>query len=91
MGKHSNNDENLNDAIVIYPNPSDGLFNIDLTHVKGDYNTIKVYSLLGEQIAESQLMLKQLNAINLSNIPTGYYIAHLSGDNDNTTVKLIKK
>ena len=90
-GKHANTDEILNDAVVIYPNPSDGLFNIDLTHVKGDYNAIKVYSLLGEPIAESQLMLKQLNAIDLSNIPTGYYIAHLSGDTDNTTVKLIKK
>ena len=91
FAKNATNEDNITDAVVVYPNPSDGLFNIDLTHVKGDYNTIKVYSMMGEQIAESHLMVKELNAIDLSNVPTGYYVAHLSGDSDNATVKLIKK
>ncbi|MGG7036433.1 MAG: T9SS type A sorting domain-containing protein [Flavobacterium sp.] len=79
----------LPDIIAVYPNPSNGIFNIDLTHVKESYNNIRVYNILGAKIYEGSL-LKSLNQIDLSNVPTGYYVAHISGEENSTTVKLIK-
>jgi len=67
--------------IVIYPNPSNGIFNFKDTK---SLKQVEVYNLLGEQIL-SQSNQKQ---INLSGFANGIYYARINND---VVVKLLKE
>ncbi len=85
----SSESSELTETIRVYPNPS-SMFNIDLTHVKGEYDNVKVYNLLGSLVYESNLNPKSLNQINLSGFATGNYIAKASGKSGSNSFQLIK-
>jgi hypothetical protein len=76
--------------ITIYPNPSDGIYNFNLT-VQDIDTQIQVFNLLGEQVYSSILSGKQENKIDLSNLAKGCYLVKLSNSESITTQKLIKK
>lgn len=79
------------DAIIsVVPNPSKDIFNIDLTKKIEDYTSISIYNLLGKQVFTTTINPKQYNAINLSKLPNGCYIATLNSNINSTTLKLIK-
>jgi uncharacterized delta-60 repeat protein len=77
-------------GIFIYPNPSDGIFNIVFTEEK-EPSTIKIYNLLGELVFTSSLSPEGQNQIDITNLASGYYIAHISTKTSTTQHKLIKK
>ena len=83
--------EELLDKIVVYPNPSSSIFNIDLTAVNEEYTTIKVLNVLGQVIYQGNLIPKSSNPINLSNSPSGYYIARVSSNSVSSSFQLIKQ
>jgi hypothetical protein len=81
------NEEN----IKVFPNPSTDIFNFDLSDTLQDYSTISVYNLLGETVYQSELLSKTNNAIDLSSLNNGYYIARIANDSTSVQVKIIKK
>ena len=72
----------INTKPILYPNPSNGLFNLTLQE---DLNNIKVYNLQGKLIL-SELLTKGENKINLTK--SGFYFL---GINDLNFIPLIIK
>lgn len=83
-------DTNFETNVLIYPNPSADIFNIDLTNVEQKYDEVTIYSILGDKVFSAEVSRKELNTINLSHLANGYYFAKLFSENGNTTIKLIK-
>ncbi|MBC5833521.1 T9SS type A sorting domain-containing protein [Flavobacterium sp. F372] len=77
-------------SILLYPNPSNGIFNIDLTQETETYNTVSIFNILGEKVVVSTLIAKENNTINLSHLPNGCYFAKLDNQTQTVTLKLIK-
>ena len=78
----------------IYPNPSNGVFNIDFTG-DNNYNVdIQVFSIDGKMILSNQVEINKNNSttkIDLSNKKSGVYILKISLDNNILTKYLILK
>jgi len=76
-------------AITIYPNPSNGVYNIDLSYEKQP-SSIAIYNVLGELVYNQLLTPETQNQINLTHLANGYYIARINNDSSSTQQKLIK-
>lgn len=67
--------------ISLYPNPSNGIFNITLSHaelVAASQTTVEIYNVMGQKVNVGKL--KQVegdNLINISNQPNGVYLYRL--------------
>lgn len=86
-------DFNFEDNLVIYPNPSKDIFNINLSQTSDLYDKIIVHNLLGEVLYEGTLISKENNQLNLTTLPSGYYIAKIFNSKNNIykQFKLIKQ
>ena len=76
-------------AITIYPNPSKGIYNIDLSDVK-EPTTITVFNILGELVFKQLLTPQSQNQIDITNLSNGYYIARIVNQSFDKQQKLIK-
>ena len=86
----SNNDFYVNDSKVkVYPNPSKGIYNIDLSN-ENEPTTITVFNILGEQVFKQSLTPEIQNQIDISNVANGYYIARINNESLDTIQKIIK-
>lgn len=71
----------------IYPNPSNGVFRIDLK--QNTQAQIQVFDILGNKILEQQIESKAM--LDISDVPRGTYIVHVLADNRIvSTQKVIK-
>ncbi|HTB32326.1 MAG TPA: thiol protease/hemagglutinin PrtT [Bacteroidia bacterium] len=61
-----------NNNIKVYPNPSHGVFNFDLTNTNGNYE-VSVYNTLGQEVNTAVINTTN-NEINLGIQPKGIYI-----------------
>ena len=76
----------VNDAFTIYPNPSNGKFTISLNNDK-EYD-LSVYNTLG-QLVFSEKITDMNNDIDLSELTKGNYTIHLRNEVDIYIEKLI--
>jgi uncharacterized delta-60 repeat protein len=76
-------------AIIIYPNPSKGVYTIDLTQIN-EPSTITLYNVLGELVYNQMLTPQTQNQIDLTHLANGYYIARINNESRSTQQKLIK-
>ena len=76
----------VNDAFTIYPNPSNGKFTISLNNDK-EYD-LSVYNTLG-QLVFSEKITDMNNDIDLSELTKGNYTIHLRNEADIYIEKLI--
>ncbi len=70
-----------NEQVVIYPNPNNGIFNIEITNSQQlmDNNYIEVYNILGESVYKGLLMQAQgNNIIDLSTQSAGLYLYRIA-------------
>jgi endonuclease I len=74
------------DEIVIYPNPSDGNFNIGLNTSNTPYS-IEIISFSGEKVFEKQNAIDP--AISVSNLSKGIYIVKITTDSRTVIKKLV--
>lgn len=75
-------------SLSVYPNPSK-----DFIHIKSNslVNGIKIYSM-GGKLVHSQLLSSTQSSVNISSLPIGIYIAHITLEDGSTqNVKLIKQ
>ena len=75
--------------ITIYPNPSKGIYTIDLSYEKEPTN-IAIYNILGELVYTQLLTPQTQNQIDLTHVANGYYIARINNESRSTQQKLIK-
>ncbi len=73
-------------SVKVYPNPSTGTFNIDITNLSGVAN-MEIYNVLGQQIYTSQVKgsSEYMGQINLSSQPKGIYLYRVISENGSAT------
>lgn len=76
-----------NNQIVVYPNPSIGVLNVDLENVNTS-TTINVYNTLGEFVL-SEMLVSLKNQININELSKGIYIIKIT-DNNNHVISVSK-
>src|SRR5690606_339389 len=84
-------DINKADALSIYPNPSNGVFNIELD-AKAGMVSYAVYNLEGKLISQNNVNHaggKFSQKLNLSHLPTGTYVIQVSNGAEKVSKKLI--
>lgn len=75
--------------VSIYPNPTNGVFNMDL---KNDINNIKVINILGKVVYNEKVTQDATGTtkkVDLSNLVNGLYIVSVTNDNGTSNYKVI--
>lgn len=65
-------------TVKVYPNPSNGIFNVELDNVT-DNPQIAVYNVLGQQVYSTKL-INNTTSINLSSQPKGIYLYRITSE-----------
>ena len=74
----------------VYPNPNNGQFEIKMDGVTNGNVKIKVYSLIGQIVYETEVTNENMTKrINLDNISNGVYFIKLNSNNKEYTKKII--
>jgi len=74
-------------GFAVYPNPSNGVFNIEAPTSA----TITIYDMIGNQVSTQKAAIGTAT-VNLSSFTAGMYFAKITAENNQTqTVKLIKE
>jgi endonuclease I len=76
----------LSDEIVVFPNPSDGIFNIVLDNSDSPYS-IEILSFSGQKVFEKQNATDSV--ISVSHLSSGIYIAKITRDSKTTIKKIV--
>ena len=87
-------DKNGSSSFTILPNPSNGIFTLNMNSSQTDQLEIAVFDMVGNRVyAEKNLVISgQLNkTINLTRLPEGIYFMKISGQEVMTTRKLVIK
>jgi hypothetical protein len=83
--------EILANSISVYPNPNNGILNINLTSELAQNSSLEVYDALGKLVVK-QVLANELNTINISNLNNGIYTFKVLNSSNNLKVgKLIKQ
>tara|TARA_R110001592_G_scaffold6720_5_gene36139 strand:+ start:9409 stop:12792 length:3384 start_codon:yes stop_codon:yes gene_type:complete len=84
-------EENKNADAIIYPNPSNGIYNIYLKGFDND-TEIEVFNTLGKKVLHKYLTnLSGNNTINLENESDGIYFVRITSNNKSLMKQLIKQ
>ena len=78
-----------NTQVVISPNPTQGIFNIDF---KNEIKSIKIANVLGQVVYDEKEMVMTAGttkSINLSSLENGTYIVNVSNDEGTSSYKVI--
>lgn len=81
-------EENFDQKISIYPNPSNGKFTINLSSFSGKNVELSVFDVLGKSIYRTSLT-QESNTLDLSFLASGIYTTVFSDGQNTTTKKLI--
>ena len=79
---------NYDEAIKIYPNPSDGNFSLFIASASSEDVKVIVTNIIGQKVREFQVTTNALFDINLGYTP-GIYFLKANGVNENYSEKLI--
>ena len=85
----ANPEFSIKPEVTIYPNPTNGIFNIDF---KNDVNSIRVVDILGKVVYSEKIASASADTtkrIDLSNLNNGLYIVSVTNDNGTSNYKVI--
>jgi hypothetical protein len=87
------NPENHELGLVVYPNPGDGLFNIQISSEKPGMMKLKLNNVLGETIFSRSVQFNSSSnhQLNLEYLPDGIYFLVVEDNEQSVTKKLVKK
>ena len=74
--------------IIIYPNPNNGEFNLDLSAINAKNINISIYDIVG-QLVYNQSADAINNKISMSQLQNGTYFLKINADNKTVTQKII--
>ncbi|MBA3664320.1 MAG: T9SS type A sorting domain-containing protein [Bacteroidetes bacterium] len=86
IGIKENSEENS--SLVIYPNPSGGVFNMAGTNLKGNY-TLNIHDVLGRLISTKKLNMDTDKTVSFEILSKGLYFVTLENQNSKITKKVI--
>jgi hypothetical protein len=75
----------VSNQLIVYPNPSNGIFNISLNNLNMQNSNVQIKNINGKLIYQENMYPTEGNNdmhINISGIPVGIYFLHLSNDRD---------
>ena len=75
-----------NNSLNIYPNPNQGVFNIEINNIEN--GVIEVYNISGQLLLQQNLN-KNINQIDLVNQPKGIYFARITTQHETVTKKIV--
>ena len=78
-----------NNSIKITPNPSNGIFNINLDKYNGELN-VEVADLNGRIVLNKKVDFKNEKSIDLKDFSNGVYVLKITGESVNYSQKIIK-
>lgn len=85
--------ENNSGKFSVYPNPSNGTFNLKLDGFKGaDTYTVTVMNILGQVVYEEEITIENgVKQISLPDVDKGMYIVNINSENLNVVEKVTIK
>jgi serine protease AprX len=89
------NNKDAVDFVKIYPNPNNGILNVELgpsasSGLNGKDSRIKITNTLGQTILEESSTIQHLT-FNIQNFPSGIYFINVSSSDHNITKKIVKQ
>lgn len=82
-------EERLNTELSLYPNPTEGIVNIQLKSMF--LETVDVFDIYGKHIKSQPVKNKQMTTLSLENIATGIYFVRVKADNATVYRKIVKR
>jgi hypothetical protein len=82
------------EKINVYPNPSNGIFQLEINNSQNEKSEIHVYNVLGEIIFQSKIQSRDVgikSEIDLTNQPNGIYFVQINSGNKILTAKIIRQ
>jgi hypothetical protein len=79
-------------SVSIYPNPSDGIFNLELNKNLGESIDVSIFNLSGQLVYTKQFNLNeenQINTIDLNDLEKGVYAVQVISEKGNINRKLV--
>jgi uncharacterized delta-60 repeat protein len=89
--KNMYTEENVSKGISIYPNPSEGIFNIDFKGYDESKFDITIYNALGQLIHKASVTPQNTNQIDLTSFGAGSYFITLQNANETINKIVVKK
>ena len=81
-------DEQLAKAIKLYPNPTNGIINLNLSS-NNSLKKIDVFSMLGKKVMSINSITQK--SIDISNLPSGMYMLNFITEKGKVTKRIVKK
>lgn len=78
-------------GVRVFPNPSNGLVNVDLTEAEAATANLRVYNTLGQPVLEQQFATGSQQQLDLSRLVRGLYVLEIQLGNQRQTVRLMKQ
>ncbi len=85
----TNIEEELSEEFQIYPNPSDGIFTIDLENIPARSVEAKVYNSLGQCVSTQTLTPSTKNYLNLESLEGGIYFLQVTTEERTWKTKIV--
>ena len=80
---------NDNERLLIFPNPSNGIFSINQASSNSENLTIEVYNMLGEKIYSGMIFGESTSRIDISYLSEGIYFVKTDNGKKTETQKII--
>lgn len=84
-------DDDLNQAITVYPNPGSDFIQISLNDPNFRNLQFNLTDLSGRVLVDNTVLLKETNTINISQLNNGIYLINIFNESRTTTKRLIKQ
>jgi hypothetical protein len=81
---------NLLSNVLVYPNPTEGILNVELRMLNGEREQIQILNSLGQLLLEEPLTI-QHSTFNIQHLPCGIYFVKISSDKGIRVVKVVKE
>jgi len=78
------------EAVSIFPNPSNGKFELKITNAESGIKNVEVYNVLGEKVSQYSSLNTQYY-IDISSQPTGMYFVKVTSGQSYKVLKFIKE
>ena len=85
-------EEVLQNAIAIYPNPAKNLLFVDLKNESKNVNAVRLYNVVGEKVYEKmyeRVRREDILKIKIAEMPSGIYFVEIENDASFATKKII--
>lgn len=89
----SANDLDAKVGLNIYPNPASDVVNVDLSNFGEGMVNISLFDITGKLLEQSRVAVSanMIHQVNMSALKSGLYLMNVSGENESSSVRVIKQ